>query len=578
MDGVLFSKILEMSLIGSYCILLVLPVRLLLLKCERKYAYYLWLAVFLNLSMPFALPGKVSLIPRQVAEISIVQKEDMDQRAVTGMPEEFQKSSGSEKENRTEVSKPPVTEGKTGQEPVSLVQMQEQKNSPQWSFLLQIIWLSGLFGIMAFNLAHMFRINKGVSKDKWVFWDAEKRIAEIKGLASPFLWGILRPVIFLPAGLEGEERTYIIAHECIHRKRMDSILKIVIFLITAVHWFNPVVWAAWILFCRDMEISCDEAVLAEAEENRKKQYAQSLLKFAAAQNGYLMAPLTFGEPSVKARIKNVLRFQKKNALLTGMAGVVAAVMALGLAVRPVEAEGIFGGSVYGGILGKNETEESTFSWVGISVETNIKNIESMKMWENAYTVRHREGYVEAAVTYVPDVYGQYFMSGQYTEEKLDALAQRALQELYDLTGFKVEACVYDCTEQGDFYFAKTREDLECGRYFYCRGFGKREGYGFEEAASMDIANGRWFWFSDVEQLDVPEDIESMENGELAVWLLQRSAVYQGEELSGEIDSFPYGEEGIRVMTVDGSYYKITLDRRVNGASSIYGPYPEEFGY
>ncbi|MCM1280184.1 MAG: M56 family metallopeptidase [Robinsoniella sp.] len=570
MDGVLFGRILEMSLIGSYCIFLVLPVRLLLLKCERKYAYYLWLAVFLNLSVPFALQGKVSLIPRQVAEFSIVQKEDVERRAVAGTLEEFQKTSGNGKENRKEASKPPVTEGKTGQEPVSLVQMQEQGNSPQWSFLLQIIWLSGLLGIVAFNLAHMFRINKGISKEKWVFWDDEKRIAEVKGLASPFLWGILRPIIFLPAGLKGEERTYIIAHECIHRKRRDSILKIVVFLITAVHWFNPVVWVAWILFCMDMEISCDEAVLAEAEENRKKQYAQSLLKFAAAQNGYLMVPLTFGEPSAKTRIKNVLRFQKKNALLTGMAGVVVAVMALGLAVHPVEAEGIFRGGVYGGILGKNETKESLFSWAGISVETNIKNIESMKMWENAYTVRHREGYVEAAVTHVPDVYEQYFISKQYKEEELDTLAQRALQELYDLTGFKVEACVYDCTELGDFYFAKTREDLECGRYFYCRGF--------EEVSSMDIANSRWFWFSDVEQLDVPENIESMENGELAAWFLKRSAVYQGEELSGEIDSFPYGEEGIRVMTVDGSYYKITLDRRVNGVSSIYGPYPEEFGY
>ena len=154
------------------------------------------------------------------------------------------------------------------------------------------------------------------------------------------------------------------------------------------------------------------------------------------------------------------------------------------------------------------------------------------------------------------------------------MAQRALQELYDLTGFRVESCVYDCTDLGSFFFARTKEDLEHSRCFYSRDFGEEEGYG--GIPSMYIVSARRCWYSDVEQLDVPENAESMEDGQMAVWFLERSAVYQGEELSGITEPLPYLGECIRVMTVDGSFYEVTLNRKINGVSDIYGPYPEGF--
>lgn len=593
MDGFFIGRILKMSLIGSYCILLVLPLRLFLLKCERKYAYYLWLAVFLNLSVPFAIQGRVSLIPRQVAEFSVTPKEHMDGTVSTKAVENLIRSRDNRMEDEVreegqsaDFSREKVKESPSGANstPVSDIngirgnaELYESVGWQQWSIVVFFIWLLGFFGIVVFNLINAFRTGRQISRDKWVCWDSKKRIAQVKGLSSPFLWGIFRPVVFLPAGLKEEERTYIIAHENIHRKRKDPVLKMVFFLVTAVHWFNPVVWAAWALFCRDMEISCDEAVLLHTGENIKRQYAQSLLRFAAAQNGYLMVPLTFGEPSAKMRIKNVLGFRKRNVLITGMAGLVVLIVVLGLTVRPVEAADIFTAALYGGRLGEIGDKEGMVSSADFVAKKNIEEMENARIAKITNKVKHRAGYVEAMVIHEQCTDELYFTPGLRKEEELEALAQRALRELYDLTGYQIESCVYDCTDLGTFYFAKTRKDLEIGNSFYERTFGEEEGYDAMLITSMSIVNARRHSYSDVEQLDVPEDVENMEDAELAVWFLKRSAVYQGEELSGITEPLSYPKNSVKVMTADGSFYEVMLDRKVNGVTDIFGPpYPEGF--
>lgn len=593
MDGFFIGRILKMSLIGSYCILLVLPLRLLLLKCERKYAYYLWLVVFLNLSVPFAIQGRVSLIPRQVAEFSVTPKEHMDGTVSIKVVENLIRSRDNrmkdevrEEGQSADFSREKVKESPSGANstPVSDIngirgnaELYEPAGWQQRSIVVFFIWLLGFFGIVVFNLINAFRTGRQISRDKWVCWDSKKRIAQVKGLSSPFLWGIFRPVVFLPAGLKGEERTYIIAHENIHRKRKDPVLKMVFFLITAVHWFNPVVWAAWALFCRDMEISCDEAVLLHTGESIKRQYAQSLLRFAAAQNGYLMVPLTFGEPSAKMRIKNVLGFRKRNVLITGMAGLVVFIVALGLTVRPVEAADIFTGVLYGGRLGEIGSKEGMVSSADFVAKKNIGEMENARIAKITNKVKHRAGYVEATVIHEQCTDELYFTPGLRKEEELEALAQRALRELYDLTGYQIESCVYDCTDLGTFYFAKTRKDLEVGNSFYERTFGEEEGYDAMLIPSMNIVNARRHGYSDVVQLDVPENAGNMEDAELAVWFLKRSAVYQGEELSGKTEPLSYPKNSVKVMTADGHFYEVMLDRKGNGVTDIYGPlYPGGF--
>lgn len=327
MQGMLLSKILAMSLTGSYCILVVLLIRLLLKKCDRKYAYYLWFVAFLNLCLPFTLRGAFSLIPQPVAEFSV---------AATGNTVVTENTLIAEKpENTANAATGIFMQGNGQANAVAPNRQQDatvQKMSPM--AVAQVVWLMGILLILLWNLISVRKLQRRIMAGNAVSLDERGRIAEVDSIDTPFLWGIFKPVIYLPAGMEEQEKSYIVVHESYHKHRKDYLAKIFVFAVVMLHWFNPLVWVAYALFCRDMEISCDEAVLSGTGENIKKQYAESLLKYAAKQNGYVITPLTFGEPSVKTRIKNVLRFQKKGVLLSGIAFILVLGVALGLIFRP----------------------------------------------------------------------------------------------------------------------------------------------------------------------------------------------------------------------------------------------------
>lgn len=360
MQGMLFAKVLHMSLIGCYSIVIVLLARFLLIKlgCERKYAYYLWLAVFLNLCVPISFSGIFSLIPRQMTAFSLEESRDGESGMSGQSPQTMDGVhvfSPAEAKTETETEQTGSEMAWNGPADAGT----EEKNGAEaWAFSMgsgvqklkdlsgnlemrdrilswaEGIWLLGVLGLGIYQLISAHRFSRELSKRAGTGGKKGERIVEIEGIATPFLWGLFRPVIYLPAGMETEEKIYIVSHENFHRKRKDYLVKPLIFAVTVLHWFNPFAWAAYSLCCRDMEISCDEAVLSKAKRNIRKAYAESLLKYAARQNGYRMTPLTFGEPSLKSRIQNVLRYRKKSVLLSAAALICVVVVVLGLLARP----------------------------------------------------------------------------------------------------------------------------------------------------------------------------------------------------------------------------------------------------
>ncbi len=581
----LFGKVLDMSFIGCYTIAVVLAVRLLLIKFDRKYAYYLWLIVFINLVLPGSFRGNFSLIPKQVARFSVADNVIAHEEEVFAA--DIAAAESPEMINILSKSGQLINQGIPDDSRSVMGEIQKENTAARSGSIahiavdtVKVIWLLGVIIIVLFHVISMIKLKRRIAAGRMLYWDETERIAELDSIDTPFLWGVLCPVIYLPAGMENKEKIYVISHEGCHRKRKDYLVKIVVSLIVAVHWFNPLVWLAYILFCRDMETSCDETVLKRAEANIKRPYAESLLKFAARQNGYVMMPLSFGEPSVKCRIKNVLRFKKRKMVFSVIGFLCMSVAMLGLFVFPAQAHGISGirNSVVKGrprvedfpedFITDNEREEEALE-AESSEETVVKVF--------SYEPEHREGYKEAKLTFVGEE-DMYLHPDLWDAKVQEALAQRALRELYDLTGYQVDSCCYTYTDNGSFYFGNTEEDLEHSRDFYNRSFGEEEGYSSLSIPSMWITSARRVWYSDVQQLDIPNNIEEMDNGELAVWFLQRSAIYGQEEIAGTELLFESEPELIKVMLADGSFYEVQLDRDINAVASIYGPYPPGFSH
>lgn len=333
MDGTLFLKTLQMSLTASYVFCVVWIAGLFLRKIARKYCYYLWFVVFLNLCIPVSVYSSFSLIPeifRQQAEVEETLEEAQNPEKVlllqNTLMREYDQSVFGDVQRKDMDSEHAETENDT------------DTSFKRYLPLAEKIWISGILGLGMYSIAVSVKFQRRLNRSKKEFWDKEAGIVEVKRLSSPFVWGFFSPKIYLPAGMEDEERDYVLRHEEYHRKRKDHLVKILLYGITVIYWYHPLVWLSYHLCCKDMEISCDEAVLERADKNIRKAYAKSLLKFAAKQNHYVFTPLTFGEPSVRSRIENVLKYRKKGIGLSAVAVAVTILLGIGLMTQPKETD------------------------------------------------------------------------------------------------------------------------------------------------------------------------------------------------------------------------------------------------
>lgn len=375
-----FERLCEMSLIGSYTILVVLLARVFLKRCGRKYAYVLWGIVLINLCVPLSLQAPISLIPRQiVANEGLVQREEalrvdfvrrergeegnsggVTDAETLGTPSNIESNavgsaSISNTPNVTNALEATSAFGNTstsdenesemlyaGQSPEKVQTNIGASVSPAYKFsfaaILPVLWGLGVLTCAIWLGIQVLRMRKQLRVVMRKSTKTEGRIRESSACPVPYVWGVIKPVIYLPAGLSECEREYVLAHEECHIRRKDYLWKLVGLICCALHWFNPFVWLAYRCFCLDMELSCDEAVLRKSDEKTRAQYAESLLQFAARQNGYFGLALTFGEPSVKERIKGILKYKRKPLIVSGIAVVCLLVLGIGLLVKPQSTE------------------------------------------------------------------------------------------------------------------------------------------------------------------------------------------------------------------------------------------------
>ena len=309
----IFLKILNMSISASWLILAILLLRLIFRRLPKWIMVLLWGIVALRLLLPVSLESNLSLIPN--TETIWVTEDGSDTVVQTGIdpldrvvaPESWQVT---HPEQSMDIQEPDKVSTGAGH---SEVQVTEQHSSRQVFYIFGIIWAVGILALLLYAIISYLRIRRSVKES--IPFDSNKdwntgRIRICDRISTPFILGIIRPVIYLPSGLSEEDTAHVIAHEMAHLKRGDHFWKPLGFLLLMVYWFNPLVWAAYILLCRDIEMACDEKVIASLEEADKKAYANALVTCAAKQREITVCPLAFGEVGVKERVKGILNYKR----------------------------------------------------------------------------------------------------------------------------------------------------------------------------------------------------------------------------------------------------------------------------
>ncbi len=318
----LFYTVLKMSVTGSWVILAVLLLRLLLRKAPKKYSYALWIAAAFRLLCPVSFQSALSLFNLRLGTTA---SPVVDLPAVTAAEYNFvrpQITTGVPAMNAV------VSGSFTAPEPTVV-----NSANPEQIFLFigMVLWCAGVAAMAIYAVASWLRLRMRM-RDAVILKDG---VWQTDKVASPFLLGLFRPRIYVPYGLQEQEMEHILAHERMHLRRLDHVVKPLAFLILTIHWFNPLVWLAFFLMCRDMELSCDEAVLRRRGDIRR-EYSQTLLNVAAARRFPSPSPLAFGEGDVKCRIRSALKWKKPRVWVTIVALLLCAAAVVACTADPRE--------------------------------------------------------------------------------------------------------------------------------------------------------------------------------------------------------------------------------------------------
>ena len=325
-----FLRVLNMSLSAAVVIVAVLLVRLALLRAPKKWRYALWLVVGFRLLCPVSIGAPFSVL-RLTAQPAVTESA-AGASEIAYIPQDI----GYMAQPRVFVGTPFVSELISRELPAP--QMTDSANPLQiWIAVGTALWCAGMAALLLYGIVSYLRLRRRLTGAVLL----EKGVRETDAVRAPFILGLFSPVVYLPAGLEGETLRYVLAHERFHIRRGDHAVKVLAFALLTLHWFNPLVWLAFALMCRDMEMRCDEAVLAR-ESGVTKPYSMALLSFAAPRRFPSPSPLCFGETGVKERIKNVLRWKKPKVWVTVCAALLCACAVAACAVNPGKEPGAQG--------------------------------------------------------------------------------------------------------------------------------------------------------------------------------------------------------------------------------------------
>jgi len=283
----LFVNLLNMSITASYVVVAVIIMRLLLRKAPRWISCALWALVGLRLILPFSFESVMSLIPNSSTVTPDILY-SAEPAVNSGVPAVNSVINPAIAGSLT----PAVTDSAN---PMQIVMS-----------VAGIVWLVGMLAMVLYSIVTYSRLRQKLDSAVLL----RSNIYESDAISSPFILGIVKPRMYLPFDIGEADSWYVISHEQTHIRRKDHWIKPLGFLLLTVYWFNPLMWVAYVLLCRDIEVACDEAVIKDIGSAEKKAYSIALINSAVKRQNIAMCPLAFGEVGIKERVKNVLSYRK----------------------------------------------------------------------------------------------------------------------------------------------------------------------------------------------------------------------------------------------------------------------------
>ena len=551
-----FIEVLNMGLTASVMIAGVFLVRLLLKKAPKIYSYILWSIVLFRLLCPVSFETEISLLGALQSETS-----------VDGRMEYIPQDIGYQLQ--PEVQMPIEAVNEVVNESLPKGEFGDSVNPLQiWLYFGARVWILGIVVM----LAHSGLSLKKLRKQLKLAVCEDKNIYRMPGKNSPFVYGVFNPRIYLPDHLEETEKDYVLLHEQVHIRRGDHIYRLLAYLAVCVHWFNPLVWAAFFISGRDMEISCDEAVIRKMGSGVKKEYSASLLNLACGEKIVKGIPVAFGESDTKSRIKHVLKYKKPAKIISILAVVlcvIAAILFIGNPKRNEIIETL-----------QTKTKEITYqienpSWEHYCSDAVKKSkikpfkLELISEVENDFTdfawLEENE-ITRPEFPYNDEYYSYKFTSNYYYEATELIISGENHTYTIDMNSFcSTPDKVYESDDSfitnnmGYVNFAKIKDGILYVSTGHC-GFAKNEpstGY----ITAIDLENGEVLWksaprVSDAQNFEIIDDVivcgYGINDENDYLYILNRS--------NGQIiDQIPLKSEADYIVAKDSTLYVRTYD-------------------
>lgn len=284
----IFKTVLDMTLSSSFLIVAVLVARVILRKSPKLFRKILWGLVALKLVIPYSFESVLSLVPHKS----------------TYMPQNAVASEGAS---------------------------DVVASAFNWESVLPYVWVVVAVLLLVYALVSFIKLKVRMS-DAVKFQD---NVFQSEKVESPFVFGIFKPRIYIPYNIKGEKLRVILEHEKTHIKNFDHGTKVLGFIILCVHWFNPLVWVSYGLFCKDLELACDEAVVKNMSDENRKHYARTLCEIGVNKAKISACPIAFGEVSIKERVESTLSYKKIGKIAVVLSLVLCVVVAVCFMTKPV---------------------------------------------------------------------------------------------------------------------------------------------------------------------------------------------------------------------------------------------------